>query len=69
MTLCWKYFVPISFADMIGTALWVAIWPNGNQSAQYVMFAGGLALLVLFMWRVVHYTRSAKMKLYFSPTI
>jgi NADH-quinone oxidoreductase subunit H len=69
MTLCWKYFVPISFADMIGTALWVAIWPNGNQLAQYVMFAGGLALMVLFTARVVHYTRSAKMKLYFSPTI
>ncbi len=30
MSLCWKYFVPIAFVNMIGTAVWVAIWPDGN---------------------------------------
>src|SRR6516164_5233101 len=25
MTLCWKYFVPIAFIDLLGTAAWVAL--------------------------------------------
>ena len=34
MTLCWKYFVPIAFVNMVGTAVWVAIWPDGNPSSR-----------------------------------
>src|SRR5208282_796101 len=53
MSLCWKYFVPISFIDLIGTAGWVAIFPEGNVIAQWTMLAIGMALLVLFVARVV----------------
>ncbi len=69
MSLCWKYFVPISFANMIGTAVWVAIWPDGNAFMGYLMFAGGVALMALFVARVVHYVRRSRMQLYFHPTI
>jgi len=69
MSLCWKYFVPISFANVIGTAVWVAIWPDGNPISGYIMFALGLGVLVLFLSRVVHYARRSKMELYFRPTI
>ena len=41
MSLCWKFFVPIAFINMIGTAVWVAVWPDGNPVAGYVMFALG----------------------------
>lgn len=69
MTLCWKYFVPISFADMIGTALWVAIWPDGNAFMGYLMFAGGLVIAFMFLRRVVYYVRRSRMELYFRPGI
>ncbi len=69
MTLCWKYLVPISFADMIGTAVWVAIWPDGNAFMGYLMFAGGLAVLAVFVRRVVYYVRRSRMELYFRPGI
>jgi len=69
MSLCWKYFVPISFLDMIGTAVWVAIFPDGNLIAQWIMLAFGVALAVLFISRVVTFTRRAQMELYFHPTI
>jgi NADH-quinone oxidoreductase subunit H len=69
MSLCWKYFVPISFIDMIGTAIWVAFFPEGNIIAQWVMLALGVALAVLFISRVVTFTRRARMELYFHPTI
>ncbi len=69
MSLCWKYFVPISFVNMIGTAIWVAIWPEGNWIAGYIMFALGIVLAVIFIERVMYYLRRSRMELYFRPTI
>jgi NADH-quinone oxidoreductase subunit H len=69
MSLCWKYLVPISFIDMIGTAVWVAIWPDGNPVAAWIMLALAALAAVFFVSRVVHYTRQSRMDLYFHPTI
>jgi NADH-quinone oxidoreductase subunit H len=69
MTLCWKYFVPISFLDMIGTAIWVAIWPDGNRVAGWVMLAIGVVLAAVFLSRVMYYLRRSRMELYYSPII
>src|ERR1700691_2632252 len=69
MSLCWKFFVPIAFINMIGTAVWVAIWPNGNRVAGYVMFALGLAITVLFVQRVMYYLKRSRMEMYLHPTI
>jgi NADH-quinone oxidoreductase subunit H len=69
MSLCWKYFVPIAFINLIGTAVWVAIWPDGNPFARWLMLAFGLAVAVLFIWRVVYFTKRSQMELYFHPTI
>ncbi|HJU12092.1 MAG TPA: hypothetical protein VJ728_14505, partial [Candidatus Binataceae bacterium] len=62
-------FVPIGFINMIGTAIWVAFFPHGSQIMAFVMFALGIAIVVAFGWRVVHFTRRARMELYFRPTI
>jgi NADH-quinone oxidoreductase subunit H len=69
MTLCWKYFVPISFVNMIGTAVWVAIWPDGNSLMGYIMLAGAIALAAVFTQRVIYYLRRSRMEVYFNPTI
>ncbi len=69
MSLCWKYFVPISFIDLIGTAVWVAIWPDGNQIVAWIMFTAALALSALFIWRVSYFAKRSRMELYFHPTI
>src|SRR6266851_6523245 len=69
MSLCWKYFVPIAFIDLIGTAVWVAIWPDGNSIVPWLMVAFGAAVTALFIWRVVYYLRRSRMELYLHPTI
>ncbi|HYB92474.1 MAG TPA: NADH-quinone oxidoreductase subunit NuoH [Candidatus Binataceae bacterium] len=69
MTVCWKYLVPISFVNLIGTAVWVALWPEGNAAAGYLMAALGAAILVLFVRRVIYYLKRARMELYFRPNI
>jgi len=69
MSLCWKFFVPIAFINMIGTAVWVAIWPDGNPVAGYVMFALGVAIALLFIQRVMYYLKRSRMEMYLHPTI
>src|SRR6202521_6070045 len=69
MSLCWKYFVPISFINMIGTAVWVAIWPDGNPVAGFIMAALALVVLVIFLQRVIYYLRKSQMEIYASPII
>ena len=69
MSLCWKFFVPIAFINMIGTAVWVAIWPEGNPVAGYVMFGLGVAIIVLFVQRVMYYLKRSRMEMYLHPTI
>ena len=69
MTVCWKYFVPIAFVNMIGTAVWVAIWPDGNVAMGYIMFAGAIAFAAVFIQRVIYYLRRSRMEVYFNPTI
>jgi NADH-quinone oxidoreductase subunit H len=69
MSMCWKYFVPIAFVDMIGTAVWVAIWPDGNSAMGYLMLAAGIVLAVLFIQRVIYYLKRSRMEMYFNPTI
>ncbi|HSR58816.1 MAG TPA: NADH-quinone oxidoreductase subunit NuoH, partial [Candidatus Binataceae bacterium] len=60
MTMCWKYFVPIAFLNMIGTAVWVAIWPEGNPVAGWVMLGLGVILAAVFLSRVIYYLRRSK---------
>jgi NADH-quinone oxidoreductase subunit H len=69
MTLCWKYFVPISFVDLIGSAVWVAIWPDGNPISGYIMFALGIVVMLLFIRRVIYYFRKSRMEMYLSPIV
>ena len=69
MTMCWKYFVPIAFLNMIGSAVWVAIWPEGNPVAGWVMLGLGVILAAVFLSRVIYYLRRSKMELYYSPVI
>ncbi|HLW70965.1 MAG TPA: NADH-quinone oxidoreductase subunit NuoH [Candidatus Binataceae bacterium] len=69
MSLCWKYFVPISFINLIGTAVWVAIFPDGNAIVRWGMLAFGVAIAVLFASRVITFTRRSGMELYLRPTI
>jgi NADH-quinone oxidoreductase subunit H len=69
MTLCWKYMVPLSFLCLLGTAIWVAIWPQGNRIVSALMFFIGLAILGLFFSRVRFQIRHARPELYLKPYI
>jgi NADH-quinone oxidoreductase subunit H len=50
MNLCWKWFVPLSFAAFMLTAGWV-LWSPGPM----IQFAMGLVMFAIFMAGVVHF--------------
>lgn len=67
MTTCWKYLVPMAFVNFVGTAVWVALWPNGNRPVWYLMTAAGFALLGYFVYRVGFHLRRSGAQLLLSP--
>ena len=69
MILCWKYLVPIGFVNLIGTAVWLVLWPQGNRVVQYGMVLLAAAVLVQFFRRVRFHLRRARPELYYSPAI
>ena len=69
MALCWKYMVPLSFMCLLGTAVWMLIWPNGNQIISVALFIFGLGIMGLFVRRVRFQLRHSKPDLYLKPFI
>ena len=71
MSVCWKYLVPFAFANILGTAVWVVLWPSGSRIVQYFMVLVGLALAWYFFRRVAFHLRRARIRergeLYLSP--
>ncbi len=65
MALCWKYFIPISFAAFLGTAAWVwlvaAVPALGAVMRWLVFLTGGVGLGSLFLARVVANFRATKL--------
>jgi NADH-quinone oxidoreductase subunit H len=59
MIMCWKYLVPIAFVNLIGTAVWIVVFPAGVPVVRALLAGvGGLALLA-FAWRVRYHLKHA----------
>ena len=62
MAVCWKYLVPISFANLLGTAAWMLIWPQGNRVVAFLMFLLGVSIIAYFFRRVFFHLRRARVR-------
>jgi NADH-quinone oxidoreductase subunit H len=67
MTTCWKYLVPLSFVNFLGTAVWVVLWPNGNRPVEILLTLGGFGLVGYFFYRVAFHLRRSGAQLLLSP--
>jgi NADH-quinone oxidoreductase subunit H len=67
MSTCWKYLVPLSFLNFLGTAVWVAIWPNGSRPVEIVLTLVGFGLVAYFFRRVAFHLRRSRAELLLSP--
>jgi NADH-quinone oxidoreductase subunit H len=67
MSTCWKYLVPISFLNFLGTAVWIVIWPDGNPIAEGLMTMLGFGIIGYFFYRVAFHLRRSRSELLLSP--
>jgi hypothetical protein len=67
MGLCWKYFVPIAFVNLLGAMIWFAIFPHGSLIVRVGMFLFGVAVVLYFFTRVAFHLRRARPELLLSP--
>jgi NADH-quinone oxidoreductase subunit H len=67
MSTCWKYLLPISFFNFMGTALWVLIWPDGFRFAEIVLTGIGFGFVGYFFYRVAYHLRRSGAQITLSP--
>jgi NADH-quinone oxidoreductase subunit H len=70
MVMCWKYLVPLALVNLLGTAVWMVVFPNGAPGVPQVLCLVALGLVVLFFRRVVFHIRRARLsrdELSFNP--
>ena len=67
MTSCWQYLVPLAFFNLVGTAVWVVVFPEGNRIMAALMTLVGFALVGYFVHRVRFHLRRSGAELTWSP--
>jgi NADH-quinone oxidoreductase subunit H len=70
MVMCWKYLVPIAFVNLLGTAVWMVLFPNGAWPVRIALCVAAAGLFVRFVSRVLYHLRRAGLRrdeLSFNP--
>jgi NADH-quinone oxidoreductase subunit H len=70
MVMCWKYLVPIAFVNLLGTAVWMVVFPHGAPFVSAMLCIASVGLLALFARRVMYHLRRAGLRrdeLSFNP--
>src|SRR2546428_11091686 len=62
MNMCWKYFVPVSFAAFLAACVWVVIDlpPRVAGAIAMALFAFGCVVAVYMVYRIVYNLRTLK---------
>jgi NADH-quinone oxidoreductase subunit H len=62
MTICWKYLVPMALVNLVGTAVWMVIFPQGAWPIRILLFLAGSAVIAYFILRVAFHLRRAHIR-------
>lgn len=72
MEVCWKYLIPLSFLNVVGTAVWMVFVPKGTIpaiGASVVMILIALVVVVTFIRRVMMNLRSSDGAISLNPFV
>ncbi|MGH7821317.1 MAG: hypothetical protein ACREQ9_16250, partial [Candidatus Binatia bacterium] len=70
MVMCWKYLVPLSLVNLLGTAAWMVAFPHGAPLVPQALCLLAVVLFGLFVRRVAYHVRRAGLRraeLSFNP--
>jgi hypothetical protein len=70
MSMCWKYLVPLALVNLLATATWMVVFPEGTPRVTRALCALVGVMMLLFAWRVVFHVRRAGLlrgELSFNP--
>jgi NADH-quinone oxidoreductase subunit H len=69
MVMCWKYLVPLAFVNLLGTAVWMVVFPHAPPAdlsetswVSVALFVVALGALGLFFRRVAYHLRRAGLR-------
>lgn len=62
MKVSWAYLTPFAFLAVLGTCLWMVLFPEGILFIKYLLYFSTLALVGYFAWRVLWQLRYTKSK-------
>jgi NADH-quinone oxidoreductase subunit H len=69
MSMCWKYFVPFGFINILGNAVWMILLPEGSLFMNYALFIAAVALVLYFCYRVFYQLSFTQSKVHLNPFI
>lgn len=69
MSLCWKYLVPIGFVCVIGTAIWMMLFPQGAPMMRYLLTALAALITVYYFYRVLWQIRVSRAEVQLNPFV
>lgn len=69
MSLCWKYLVPIGFVCVIGTAIWMMLFPQGAPMMRYLLTALAAVISVYYFYRVLWQIRVSRAEVQLNPFV
>jgi NADH-quinone oxidoreductase subunit H len=69
MSLCWKYLVPIGFVCVIGTAVWMMLFPQGAPMMRYVLTTLAALITVYYFYRVLWQIRVSRAEVQLNPFV
>jgi NADH-quinone oxidoreductase subunit H len=67
MSTCWKYLVPIAFVNIVGTAVWMLVFPEGTPWVSLLLTIVAVCGLLNFVRHVIRNLRAVKGKLRWNP--
>src|SRR6266849_1967830 len=62
MVMCWKYLVPLAFVNLLGTAVWMVVFPHGAPGVPQLLCVAATVLVWVFFRRVRYHLKRAGLK-------